>query len=46
MVEKPDNQTHIQYYIGDDINLYQLMLLEETRYQIIFETSKNVDQIL
>jgi len=44
IVEKPDNQTLIQHYIGDDINLYQLMLLEETRYQIIFEASKNVDK--
>ncbi len=43
-VEKPDNQTLIQYYIGDNINLYQIMLLEETRYQIIFEASKNVDK--
>lgn len=44
IVETPDNQTSIQYYIGDDINLNQILLLEETRYQIIFEASKNVDK--
>lgn len=36
-VEEPDNETPIQYYIGNDINLAPLMLLEETRYQVFFK---------
>ncbi|MGF7118648.1 DUF2357 domain-containing protein [Methanobacterium oryzae] len=40
LVEKPDNETPIQYYCGNDINLSPLMLLEETRYQIFFKPEK------
>lgn len=40
-VELPDNETPIQYYCGNDINLSPLMLLEETRYQVFFETENN-----
>lgn len=36
-VERPDDQTPIQYYTGKDINLSPILLLEETRYQIFFK---------
>ena len=36
-VERPDDQTPIQYYTGRDINLSPILLLEETRYQIFFK---------
>ena len=42
IVKLPDNQTPIQYCGGKDINLSKIMLLEETRYQIIFEASNRV----
>lgn len=42
IVERPDNQTPIQYYSGNDINLSNIMLLEETRYQVIFEASGKI----
>ena len=41
VTEKPDNLTPIQYYNGNNINLSDILLLEETRYQVIFEASNN-----
>ncbi len=39
LVEKPDDETPIQYYSNKEVNgLSKLMLLEETKYQILFET--------
>ncbi|WP_265101175.1 restriction endonuclease-like protein [Methanobacterium paludis] len=39
LVEKPDDKTPIQYYSNKEVNgLSKLMLLEETKYQILFET--------
>ena len=38
MVEKPDDRTPIQYHSGND-GPARLMLLEETKYQVLFETS-------
>lgn len=43
-VQEPDNQTSIQYLDNkNDNNLSPLMLLEETRYDIMFETTINVE---
>ena len=38
LVEKPDNQTPIQYCPTIGANFAELMLLEETEYQILFES--------
>ncbi|AUB56314.1 hypothetical protein BK007_10005 [Methanobacterium subterraneum] len=43
-VQKPDNQTSIQYLDSYDNNhLSPLMLLEETRYDVMFETTLHVE---
>lgn len=43
-VDKPDNQTSIQYLNKkDNTHLSPLMLLEETRYDVMFETTINVE---
>lgn len=43
-VNKPDNQTSIQYLTKKDNNhLSSLMLLEETRYDVMFETTLHVE---
>ena len=43
-VDKPDNQTSIQYLDSKDNNhLSPLMLLEETRYDVMFETTLNME---
>ena len=43
-VEKPDNQTPIQYLDEqNEQNLSPLMLLEETKYDVMFETTLNVE---
>lgn len=43
-VEKPDNQTSIQYLETKENNhLSPLMLLEETRYDVMFETTLHVE---
>jgi hypothetical protein len=43
-VDKPDNQTSIQYLDTYDNNhLSPLMLLEETRYDVMFETTLHVE---
>ena len=41
-VEKPDNVTPIQYCVEESSHFANLMLLEETDYQILFE-SRDVD---
>ncbi|MGB9980115.1 DUF2357 domain-containing protein [Methanobacterium sp.] len=41
-VEQPDSETPIQCHCGTDINLSPLMLLEETRYQVFFDSSDNI----
>jgi len=39
LVEKPDDETPIQYHSNNELNgLSKLMLLEETKYQVLFET--------
>ncbi|SCG85416.1 DUF2357 domain-containing protein [Methanobacterium congolense] len=39
LVEKPDDETPIQYHSNNEFNgLSKLMLLEETKYQVLFET--------
>ena len=42
LVEKPDNVTPIQYCVDKSSHFANLMLLEETDYQILFE-SRDVD---
>ena len=38
LVDKPDNQTHIQYCPNIGANFAKLMFLEETEYQVLFES--------
>ena len=38
LVDEPDNLTPIQYWQNPDSNFANLMLLEETEYQILFES--------
>lgn len=44
-VDQPDNQTSIEYLDSKDNNhLSPLMLLEETRYDVMFETTLHVER--
>ena len=44
-VEKPDNETPIQYHVNKDLgNLSPLMFLEETKYQILFKSDLDLDE--
>ena len=42
LVDEPDNQTPIQYCPNIGVNFAKLMFLEETEYQVLFE-SKDAD---
>lgn len=44
MVEKPDNETPIQYYdVADVKHSARLMLLEETKYTVKFELDEDIE---